>query len=143
HTDAQPQNAARSGRHQPAEQRHELLSPRERRRRPAVRPCGRRVCRVSCGGSFVCAAGLHSAWLRSSVSPRSYMTAQASAYWVQDNRDVITDSLQSCFPDLDVLWRTNTERLAQDGWTDHVSADYPEDAEAVAVKEGGISYLVH
>jgi hypothetical protein len=73
----------------------------------------------------------------------SYMTAQASAYWVQDNRELITDSLQSCLPDLDVLWRTNVERLAQDGWTEQMVEEYPEDAEAVVVKEGGVSYLVH
>lgn len=35
------------------------------------------------------------------------------------------------------------DRLKQDGWTDHVVSEYPEDAEDVVVKESGVSYLVH
>lgn len=64
----------------------------------------------------------------------------SSAYWVEMNRETITDALQELFPSDQILWMPQTKPLGQDGWALVVE---PQEVRLSAqVLEAGIMYQV-
>ncbi|MFC3908481.1 class I SAM-dependent rRNA methyltransferase [Legionella dresdenensis] len=65
----------------------------------------------------------------------------SSAYWVELNREIITEAIQTVLKPEQIIWLPQTKPLSQDGWT---ITDAPrENAHSTEVLEAGVRYQVN
>lgn len=63
----------------------------------------------------------------------------SSAYWVELNREIITNALQELFPQDQIIWMPQSKPLGQDGWK---QINQQETRQSAEVLEAGVTYLV-
>lgn len=63
----------------------------------------------------------------------------STAYWVELNRELITEALAALYPDDEVIWLQQAKSLSQDGWQ---QLDAQELNQTVTVLEAGIKYQI-
>jgi len=63
----------------------------------------------------------------------------STAYWVELNKEVITEVLQELFPTDQIIWMAQSKPLGQDGWKE---IDAPKVQYSAEVLESGVSYQV-
>jgi 23S rRNA (cytosine1962-C5)-methyltransferase len=68
-----------------------------------------------------------------------FCVVASSAYWVELNKEIITQVLQELFPDDQVIWMSQSKPLAQDGW---INVEVQQTQHSTQVLEEGIIYQV-
>ncbi len=63
----------------------------------------------------------------------------SSAYWVEQNKELIIKAVSEQFPNDRIVWSPQTKPLSQDGWEQQLSSPAPETTE---VLEAGVRYQV-
>jgi 23S rRNA (cytosine1962-C5)-methyltransferase len=64
----------------------------------------------------------------------------SSAYWVELNRELISTCLQTCLPQIQIIWMSQTKALSQDGWSSPLSP--PANLPALVVKENNVQFHI-
>ncbi|MCL9685847.1 class I SAM-dependent rRNA methyltransferase [Legionella maioricensis] len=68
-----------------------------------------------------------------------FCVVSSSAYWVELNKEIITQALQELLPDIQIIWIAQSKPLGQDGWKE---IEAPEVQYSAQVLEEGVSYQV-
>ncbi|MFA5960189.1 MAG: class I SAM-dependent rRNA methyltransferase [Tatlockia sp.] len=71
----------------------------------------------------------------------TFLVVASSAYWVEENKVLIQQTIQHLFPEMEVLWRSQAKALAQDGWQQEIE---PMDtSKSTEVLEAGIVFQIN
>lgn len=68
-----------------------------------------------------------------------FCVVASTAYWVELNKEIITEVLQELFPSDQIIWMAQSKPLGQDGWS---MVDAPKVQYSAEVLEAGVSYQV-
>ncbi len=68
-----------------------------------------------------------------------FFVVASSAYWVELNRELITQVLQELLPDNQIIWLAQSKPLGQDGWNEIEISEVKQSAQ---VLEEGVIYQV-